>query len=154
VFTDLRKVVNLPGANNDLADSVKALPKLEPRARTAFPATVNASNASLPFIRFARPYSPDLFGAFTALGQVTAYYDANGHFARVQPANANLFSVNPVTRNLDPIPPDEQFNGLNFKIYKRCPGGATQPIPGSNPFTDNGNLGPGDCNTGDVPPGP
>jgi hypothetical protein len=85
---------------------------------------------------------------------VTAYYDANGHFARVQPANANLFSVNPVTRNLDPIPPDQQFNGLNFKIYKRCPGGATQAIPGSNPFTDNGNLGPGDCNTGDVPPGP
>ncbi|MDP9276961.1 MAG: MlaD family protein [Actinomycetota bacterium] len=170
VFTDLRKVVNLPGANNDLADSVKALPKLEPRARTAFPAAVNASNASLPFIRFARPYSPDLFGGFTALGQVTAYYDANGHFARVQTANANPFcSVlgppgTPATpancsapgspRTLEPIPADRQFEGLNFKIYKRCPGGSTQPIPGSNPFTDNGNLGPGDCNTGDVPPGP
>jgi phospholipid/cholesterol/gamma-HCH transport system substrate-binding protein len=169
VFTDLRKVVNLPGPNNDLADSVKALPKLEPKARTAFPAAVNASNASLPFIRFARPYAPDLFGAFTALGQVTAFYDANGHFARVQPANANVFhyctagDTSPqcvggggtyTTNELAPIPPGEQFNDLNFKVYKRCPGGSTQPIAGSNPFTDNGNLGPGDCNTADVPPGP
>jgi phospholipid/cholesterol/gamma-HCH transport system substrate-binding protein len=169
VFTDLRNVVNLPGSNNDLADSVKALPKLEPKARTAFPAAVNASNASLPFIRFARPYSPDLFGAFTALGQVTAFYDANGHFARVQPANANLFCSalgppgTPATpancsapgspRTLEPIPADRQFEGLNFKTYLRCPGGSTQPIPGSNPFTDNGNLA-GGCNTGDVPPGP
>jgi phospholipid/cholesterol/gamma-HCH transport system substrate-binding protein len=164
VFTDLRKVVTLPGKFNDLGDSVKALPKLEPRARTAFPAAVNASNASLPFIRFARPYSPDIFGAFTALGQVTAYYDANGHFARVQPANADLFhncapgDASAICAGhigtLQPIPPSEQFNDLQFRIFRRCPGGATQPIAGSNPFTDNGNLGPGDCNTGDVPPGP
>jgi phospholipid/cholesterol/gamma-HCH transport system substrate-binding protein len=154
VFTDLRKVVSLPGPYNDLGESIKALPKLEPRARTAFPAAVNASNASLPFIRFARPYAPDLLGAFTKLGQVTGFYDANGHFARVQPANADVFEVNPVTRNLDPIPPSQQYDDLQFGIRKRCPGGSTQPIAGSNPFTDNGNLGPGDCNTGDVPPGP
>ena len=100
---------------------------------------------------------------------MTAFYDANGHFARVQPANADVFhyctlgDTNPqcvggggtyTTNELAPIPPSEQFNDLNFKVYKRCPGGSTQPIAGSNPFTDNGNLGPGDCNTGDVPPGP
>jgi phospholipid/cholesterol/gamma-HCH transport system substrate-binding protein len=151
VFTDLRKVVTLPGPHNDLAESIKALPKVEPKARRAFRATVRASNASLPVIRFARAYAPDLFGAFTALGQVTAYYDANGHFARVQPANANLFAN--VGGTLEPISPSDQFNNLNFRIYKRCPGGSTQPIAGSNPFTDNGNLA-GACNTGDVPPGP
>jgi phospholipid/cholesterol/gamma-HCH transport system substrate-binding protein len=169
VFSDLHKVVDLPGANNDLADSVKALPKLEPRARVAFPAAVNASNASLPTIRFARPYSPDLFGAFTALGQVTGYYDANGHFARVQPANADVFKncttadvADPTdsicfgqpAQTLQPIPASAQYDDLDFKIFRRCPGGSTQPIAGSNPFTDNGNLGPGDCNTADVPPGP
>lgn len=152
VFTNLRKVVSLPGPNNDLAEAVKALPKLEPKASTSFAAAVDASNASLPFIRFARPYSPDLFGAFTALGQVTAGYDANGHYARVQPANADLFRN--VAGTLEPIPPSEQYNDLQFGIFKRCPGGSTQPIAGSNPFTDNGNLGPGDCNIGDVPPGP
>jgi phospholipid/cholesterol/gamma-HCH transport system substrate-binding protein len=153
VFTDLRKVVSLPGQFNDLGDSVKALPKLEPRAATAFPAAVRASDDSIPFISFARPYAPDLLGAFTALGQVTAYYDANGHFARVHPANTNLFEVNPVTRILDPIPPSEQFDDLDFGIFTRCPGGATQPITGSNPFTDNNNLA-GLCDVGDVPPGP
>jgi phospholipid/cholesterol/gamma-HCH transport system substrate-binding protein len=151
VFTDLRKIVHLPGANNDLADTVKALPKLEPRASIAFPAAVKASDASTPFISFARPYAPDLLGAFTALGQVTAYYDANGHYARVQPANANLFEN--VAGTLEPIPPSEQFDDLNFSIYTRCPGGSTQPIAGSNPFDDNGNLG-GKCDPGDVPPGP
>lgn len=154
VFTDLHDVVDLPGRYNDLADSIKALPKLEPKARTAFPAAVNASNSSLPFIRFARPYGPDVLNAFTKLGQVTAFYDANGHYARVQPANANLFEVNPVTRNLDPIPPSQQFDNLNFQIYRRCPGGATQPIAGSNPFNDNGNLGPGECDATQTPPGP
>jgi phospholipid/cholesterol/gamma-HCH transport system substrate-binding protein len=152
VFADLRKVVSLPGPYNDLAESIKALPKLEPKARVAFPAAVNASNASLPVIRFARPYSPDIFGGFTALGQVTAYYDANGHFARVQPSNADFFRN--VAGTLEPIPPSQQYDDLQYKIFRRCPGGATQPIPGSNPFTDGGNLGPGDCDTSDVPPGP
>ena len=151
VFTDLRKVVDLPGPYNDLADLIKALPKLEPRAGVAFPAAVKASDASLPFISFARPYAPDLLGAFTALGQATAYYDANGHYARVQPANANLFENTAGT--LEPIPPDQQFDNLQFGIFTRCPGGATQPEAGSNPFTDNNNLA-GACDTGDVPPGP
>lgn len=151
VFTDLRKVVDLPGPNNDLGEAIKALPKLEPLAGVAFPAAVRASNASLPFISFARPYAPDLLGAFTALGQATAYYDANGHYARVQPANANLFEN--VAGTLEPIPPSQQFDNLDFDISTRCPGGSTQPVAGSNPFTDNNNLA-GLCDTGDAPPGP
>jgi phospholipid/cholesterol/gamma-HCH transport system substrate-binding protein len=165
VFRDLRLTVDRKGPYNDLGETVKALPKLEPKARIAFPAAVKASDSSLPFIRFARPYAPDFFGGFEKLGQVTGYYDANGHFARVQPANADLFhwclpgdsnavcTGHPVD-SLQPIPPQDQFNDLQYGIFKRCPGGSTQPVPGSNPFTDNGNLGPADCNTGDVPPGP
>ena len=151
VFTDLHKIVDLPGANNDLGEAVKSIPKVETRARTAFPAAVQGSQDSLPFISFARPYSPDLFGAFTKLGQASAFYDANGHYARVQPANINIFEN--VAGTLDPIPPSEQFDDLEFGVFTRCPGGSTQPIGGSNPFTDNGNLS-GACDPADVPPGP
>jgi len=151
VFTDLHKVVDLPGSNNDLGEAIEALPKLEPKAATAFPAALEASQDSMPFISFARPYAPDLLGAFTKLGQVTAFYDANGHYARVQPANINIFENTLGT--LDPIPQSQQFDDLEFGVFTRCPGGATQPIGGSNPFTDNGNLA-GACDTTDVPPGP
>ncbi|MGH2980909.1 MAG: MlaD family protein [Solirubrobacterales bacterium] len=152
VFADLNDIVGLPGPGNDLAESVQALPDLEPRAAEAFPEAVNASRLTRPAFQFLRPYSPDVLNAVAKLGQVTAYYDANGHFARVQPANANLFDVN--SGNLDPIPPSEQFDDLNFQIYRRCPGGATQAKPGSNPFLDNGNLGLAECDPSHVPPGP
>ncbi len=152
VFTDLRKVVTLPGANNDLGDSIHALPILEPRAAEAFPEAANASRLAVPAFQFLRPYSPDLLNAFAKLGQVTAYYDANGHYARVQPANADLFEN--LAGTLKPIPPSQQFDNLDFQIYRRCPGGATQEIPGSNPFLDNGNLGLAECDPSQVPPGP
>ena len=64
------------------------------------------------------------------------------------------------TGQLAPIPSSQQFDGLTFGTFTRCPGGATQPIAGSNPFTDDGNLlsggmGPNPkCTTSDVPPGP
>ena len=44
------------------------------------------------------------------------------------------------TGQLAPIPPSQQFNDLKFGTFTRCPGGATQPIAGSNPFTDDGSL--------------
>ena len=36
-------------------------------------------------LHFIRPYAPDLVGWFRDFGQSTANYDANGHFARIQP---------------------------------------------------------------------
>ena len=162
VFHNLRLTVTRPGGGNDLGDLVRALPKVEPKARNAFRRTIGAVNSSEPTIRFGRPYSPDLFGALTKLGQVTAYYDANGHYARVQAAEVDVFQYNPLTQLLDPIPPGNQFDRLQqpsditpgASSFLRCPGGATQPIPGSNPFTDNGNLTAADCNPAHVPPGP
>ena len=56
----------------------------------------------------------------------------------MQSANLDLFDVDQTTNELVPIPPVEQFTGLEFGLFTRCPGGATQPVPGSNPFTDNG----------------
>ena len=45
-------------------------------------------------VTFARPYTPDLVGLLRDLGQSTAAYDANGHYARVQPV-FNAFETGP-----------------------------------------------------------
>ena len=96
-----------------------------------------------------------------------SYYDANGHYARVSTAEANLFhyctagDTNPLSgaaavhdRPLEPIPPSQQFNDLQFGTFTRCPGGATQPISGSNPFLTTAATSNGKCDPSDVPPGP
>jgi len=175
VFRDLRLTVNRSGPTNDLTDSLRELPQIERKASRAIPRTIAGLDASQPVIEFARPYMPDLMGFLSKFAEVTSFYDANGHYARVSTAQANLFHYctpgdtnshctgggGPYTTGqLAPTPPSEQFNDLEFGNFTRCPGGATQPIPGSNPFTDDGNLLTGGeppnpkCDTSDVPPGP
>ncbi len=175
VLGDLRKSVNRPGPHNDLTDTLRMLPQVESKASKAVPQAITGLNASQPVIEFARPYTPDLLGFLSKFGEVTAPYDANGHYARVSTADANWFhyckpgDTNSVctggggpytTGELAPIPSSQQFDGLKFGTFTRCPGGATQPIAGSNPFTDDGNLLSGGmdpnpkCSTSDVPPGP
>ena len=153
VTADLSRAVHRPGASNDLTDTLRGLPKAESGANNAVPRIIDALDASQPVVTFARPYMPDVLGSLTKLGEVTAYYDANGHYARVQPTGANLFNWVPSTSLLDPIPLTDQFNAFDTGIFTRCPGAATQPIPGSNPFLDNGNLA-GECDPSNVPPGP
>jgi phospholipid/cholesterol/gamma-HCH transport system substrate-binding protein len=153
VFADLDTAVLGPGDFDDLGDLVRSLPELQGRANRALNRAILALDASQPVVEFARPYSPDLLGAITKLGQATAYYDASGHYARVQSGDLGLFRF--AAGALDPIPPSAQFSGLQFEISRRCPGAATQPAPdGSSPFLDGGNLTPADCNPADLPPGP
>jgi phospholipid/cholesterol/gamma-HCH transport system substrate-binding protein len=175
VVRNLGLAVSRPGAANDVTDSLRELPRAESRANKAVPQAIGALNASQSTVEVTRPYMPDLMGFLSKFGEVTAYYDANGHYARVSTAQANLFhycepgDTNPhcaggggpyTTGQLAPIPPSEQFDDLEFGIFARCPGGATQPIGGSNPFTDDGNLLSGGeppnpkCDTSNVPPGP
>jgi phospholipid/cholesterol/gamma-HCH transport system substrate-binding protein len=153
VFADLGVAASGPGESDDLADLVRSLPQLRVRANRAFNRAIPALDASQPVIEFARPYAPDLLGAITKLGQATAYYDANGHYARVQSGDLGLFRF--ADGLLEPIPPSEQFSGLEFEVSRRCPGAATQPAPdGSSPFLDGGNLTAADCDPADLPPGP
>jgi phospholipid/cholesterol/gamma-HCH transport system substrate-binding protein len=175
VFRNLRLAINRSGPTNDLTDSLRELPQVERNASRAVPRMIGGLDASQPVIEFARPYMPDLMGFLSKFAEVTAYYDAAGHYARVSTAQANLFhyctpgDTNPhctggggpyTTGQLAPIPPSEQFDDLEFGAFARCPGGATQPIAGSNPFTDDGDLLTGGqspnpkCDTSDVPPGP
>jgi phospholipid/cholesterol/gamma-HCH transport system substrate-binding protein len=164
VFHDLRLALNRSGPTNDLTDSLRELPRIERKASRAIPRTIAGLDASQPVIEFARPYMPDLLGFLSKFAEVTSFYDANGHYARVSTAQANLFHYCETAADpkcvpggysqgeLAPVPPSEQFNDLEFDVFTRCPGGVTQPISGSNPFTDDGNL-LGKCDPSDVPPG-
>jgi phospholipid/cholesterol/gamma-HCH transport system substrate-binding protein len=160
VFGDLGRALHLPGKRNDLTNALRDLPGFQRRASAAVPHILDGFDASEPVLSVIRPYTPDLLGWLAKFGQVTAYYDANGHYARVQSANLDLFRVSDDESRLEPIPPSEQFDDLEFGLFTRCPGGATQPIEGSNPFTDDGALlGGGEppnpkCDPDDVPPGP
>jgi phospholipid/cholesterol/gamma-HCH transport system substrate-binding protein len=162
VVRDLRLTVLRRGRANDLTDTLRDLPTVRDRARNDLPRASQALEDSLPVFQFARPYAPDVLGLVSRLGQATAYYDANGHYARAYPV-ANIFSN--TAGALAPQTPAQQYdffdsNPLGRGTFVRCPGGATQPIGGSNPFTDNGNLLSGGqdpnpkCDPADVPPGP
>jgi phospholipid/cholesterol/gamma-HCH transport system substrate-binding protein len=101
-----------------------------------------------------RPYTADLVGWLRDFGEGAANYDANGHFARIQPIfNAYSFGDNPTGGTLTPIPPSQRLAGLQTGFVKRCPGAASQPAAdGSAPWRDtDGTL---DCDPALVLPGP
>jgi phospholipid/cholesterol/gamma-HCH transport system substrate-binding protein len=153
VFKNLTKVLHLDGPANDLVDTLGALPGAQRRASSSVPQTIKAIDVGQPRIAELRPYSPDLLGFLGRFGQASSNYDANGHYLRVQPTGINFFNWNPATSRLDPAPTSQQFADYDNGFFDRCPGGSTQPIAGSNPFLDDGNLD-GFCNPNDVPEGP
>jgi phospholipid/cholesterol/gamma-HCH transport system substrate-binding protein len=150
---DLSRALFLPGPNNDLVDATRKMPRLQQVATPAFRNGRQALVKAEPVLEFARPYTPDLVGWFRDFGQGAANYDANGHFARIQPIfNAFQFTDNPAGGVLTPIPPSARMTGLQTGNERRCPGAAIQrPPDGSAPFTDGGTL---DCDSSLVPPGP
>ena len=157
VVGSLRQAVALPGPDNDLTDVLRLAPKVESRASAASQSSIDAMDQTQDEVEFARPYTPDLMALITRLGEVTAYYDANGHYARVLPAATGAFSYNGGTQELDPLysSPGDMFDfftgyagpgdAFNASGFQRCPGGATQfAQDGSSPFLDDGNLA-GEC---------
>jgi phospholipid/cholesterol/gamma-HCH transport system substrate-binding protein len=154
---DLATLVRRAGPNNDLVEATRKMPRLLRVAAPAFSHGTKALRKSDPVLRFARPYTPDLVGWFRDFGQSASNYDANGHYARIQPIfNAFNFNDQPGgTQTLTPILPSQRMDGLQTNVIKRCPGAATQrTADNSAPYTDNGNLGPNDCDPSLTPPGP
>ena len=166
VFHDLGRALDLQGKGNDLADAAGDLAPLENRAAEAIPATVAAMQQSDHVLTFLRPYSPDIFNAVGGLDRAAGYYDANGHYLRTVPSGMGIFRyTGGAPPNLDPIPVSQIFSPIDYgppRVFRRCPGGATQPIIGSNPFSAPPFTGPpigapttpGDCDENDVLPGP
>ncbi len=125
-----------PGANNDLTEAFAALPALARQLTTASPAGVQSLQESVPITAFFGPYAPDLEGAFRDFGQASAYYDANGHYARISPV-APAFKLGE-NNTLTPATAQQGLEGLKTGQLRRCPGAATSPASdGSSPFTDN-----------------
>ncbi|HET9120799.1 MAG TPA: MlaD family protein, partial [Solirubrobacterales bacterium] len=85
VFRDLNRALNLRGKENDLADATGYLTGLQKRVADAVPITVASMQNSEDNLAFLRPYLPDLMTAIAHLNQVSGYYDADGHYARVTP---------------------------------------------------------------------
>jgi phospholipid/cholesterol/gamma-HCH transport system substrate-binding protein len=150
---DLRVLIRKKGENNDLIELTSKMPKLAQIGKQTFPHDIAALTKSLPVISYIRPYTPDLTGWITKFGEGASPYDANGHYARVQPIfNQFQYSETPTGPVLTPLPDDlAGRNGLNARNSLRCPGAAMQPPPdGSAPWPDDA---PG-CDPTNVPPGP
>ncbi|HEX2087911.1 MAG TPA: MlaD family protein [Solirubrobacteraceae bacterium] len=149
---DLRLAITRPGPDNDLLELTRKSPRLARVARPALRNTTAALRQSTPVFDFIRPYVPDLAGWLRDFGQAGANYDANGHFARIQPLfNTFQFRDDPAGGTLVPQDPDNRLEGLETGMIRRCPGSASQAArDGSSPFQDDGL----DCDPRQVPPGP
>ncbi len=141
VVNNFSQAISRPGANNDLTDAFAALPTLAKELTTASPNGVRALQEAVPMTASFGPYAPELQGAVRAFGQTTAYYDANGHYARISPVTPS-FTLG-ANNNLTPASsPQQVLQALQTGQLRRCPGAATQPsADGSAPFTNNGQLG-------------
>jgi phospholipid/cholesterol/gamma-HCH transport system substrate-binding protein len=139
VVHNLALAIDRPGPNDDLTDAALELPALAKELTTGSPATVKSLEESVPVTSFFGPYSPDFEGLFRSFGQDLAYYDANGHYARVSSTfdNFKLGEKNTVT----PVTPSQGLEGLASGQLRRCPGGGASPAAdGSSPFVDEGKL--------------
>lgn len=161
VFKNFRLSVRREGFANDTAETLGFLPAVQERASKAFPNAEQAIQDFLPDLTLWRAYTPDFFNGFGKLGQITATYDGNGHYARAQVV-VNLFKRNAESGTLEPIAPSEQYDayGGSAPVRRPCPGGGTQPAAdGSSPFTEPPFAGAdaspsSDCDPADAPPGP
>lgn len=151
---DLRLLIRRAGEGNDLIELTAKMPRLAAIAEETFPRDIRALREAHPVIEYARPYSPDLVAWFDKFGHGATNYDANGHFARIQPIfNEFQYTSTPL---LGPVLEANQGGrletGLRVSQSERCPGSAMQPPPdGSAPWRDSdGDL---DCKPENVPPG-
>jgi phospholipid/cholesterol/gamma-HCH transport system substrate-binding protein len=151
---DLRTLIRTPGPGNDLTDLLVLMPRLEALTRGTFPRAVTTMRQALPVVEYVRPYSPDLAGWFTRFGQDASNYDANGHYARIQPI-FNAFQVTQTPGGEVLTPSTDRLAGLEVHQSQRCAGGAIQPAPdGSNPWSGPPSQANFDCDPSTTPPGP
>jgi len=152
---DLSTLLGKPGADNDLVDATRKLPAFQQVASPAFASGTEALEKGQPVLEFIRPYIPEVVGWFRDFGAGAANYDANGHYARIQPI-FNAFQLEELPAGppqLVPLPVAQRLDGLQTGILRRCPGAASQPAQdGSAPYRDSGgNL---DCDPTQVVAGP
>ena len=141
-------IINTKGKANDFRNLLGRAPKLNQVASYAFPNTITFMDRSENLLDLLTAYTPDLFAAVANIDQITANYDANGHYVRVQPVlGAAHYDLG--LNELQPQPIADRLNGFQTGVRARCPGGAMQAPPDlSAPVTVPG------CNPLLTPPGP
>jgi phospholipid/cholesterol/gamma-HCH transport system substrate-binding protein len=149
---DLRKLIRAPGPGNDLIELAQKTPRLANLTDVVFPRSITALQKTQPVLEYARPYTPDFAGWLTKFGTSAMTYDANGHYARIQPIfNAFQFNQTPTGPVLSPNT-GSRLNNLQTGKSQRCPGGAMQPPPdGSAPYLETPGFA---CDPSAAPPGP
>jgi phospholipid/cholesterol/gamma-HCH transport system substrate-binding protein len=152
---DLSLLIRTQGPNNDLIDILHKTPTLAQQFGVSSQLTITSLQKSQPVVTYIRPFTPELIGWIRDFGQGASAYDANGHYARIQPIfNAFSFTDNPAGGTLTPNQPSQRGFFQQTGQDKRCPGAASQPpADNSAPFLDDGNL-VGQCDPNQVPPGP
>jgi phospholipid/cholesterol/gamma-HCH transport system substrate-binding protein len=151
-INDLRLLIRRSGSNNDLIELLQKQPRLTSLAKSDFPRTIQALQKGQPVVEYLRPYAPDFTGWLTKFGQGASPYDANGHYARIQPV-FGAFTLTDVAGNsfLTAQPINQRLSGFQAHRQQKCPGGATQPAPdGSNPYKEPQTS----CDPTTTPPGP
>jgi phospholipid/cholesterol/gamma-HCH transport system substrate-binding protein len=139
-------LIHNPSGSGDLTTLLLKTPGLAKVADQAFPRLTKEMNQSQAQLDYLREFVPDVVAALTNLGQIGAYYDANGHYARTQPM-FGAFGLN-AANQLTSKPPSQRYQGLHV-VRRRCPGGAVQPPPDhSAPVHVPG------CDPNATPPGP
>lgn len=127
----LSALIASPTGGDDLTSLLEQTPALAQTASSAFPTLIREMNDSQAQLDYLREYTPDVVASLSNLGQASAYYDANGHYTRVQP-HFGAFSLN-AANELTSQPPSARYDGLRV-VHGRCPGGAVQASPdGSTP---------------------
>jgi phospholipid/cholesterol/gamma-HCH transport system substrate-binding protein len=151
-ITDLRLLIRRQGPSNDLIELLARQPKLANLAKADFPRTIQALRKGEPVVEYLRPYAPDFTGWLTKFAEGAANYDANGHFARIQPLfNAFSYTDNAAGAFLTAHPNSQRLAGFQSGRQQRCPGAAVQPAPdGSNPYREPQTT----CDPSTTPPGP
>lgn len=142
----LSALIRNPLGSGDLISLLQATPALARLAQVSFPRMIKQFNDSQAQVDTFRQYTPDVVGALSDLGQISAYYDANGHYSRTQPffGAFGLDGANQLTARS----PSQRYQGLQV-VRTRCPGAVVQPAPdGSAPW-----LVPG-CSRLTALPGP
>jgi phospholipid/cholesterol/gamma-HCH transport system substrate-binding protein len=146
---DLRRLIRAPGEGNDLIELAQKTPALAKLTDVVFPRSITALQKTQTVLEYARPYTPDLAGWFTKFGEGANPYDANGHYARIQPIfNTFQFNDTPTGGVLSPRT-GTRLGGFDTGNGQRCPGGAMQPPPdGSAPYLETPDF---ECDRDDTP---
>jgi phospholipid/cholesterol/gamma-HCH transport system substrate-binding protein len=146
-ISDLRRLIRLPGANNDLIELTSKQPRLAQLTAQVFPRAIQTLDRAQPVFADVRAYTPDIASWFANFGQLAASYDANGHYARVHPMFLPS-SYSDATGLLTANEPSQKLDGFERGVQLRCPGGGVQPAPATSPLSVAG------CDPSSTPPGP